>query len=294
MTIAACYLSPEGVVLAADSTTTMRVSMADGSLGGDHYYNFGQKIYEVGERSTLGIIMWGLGSMGPTSYRTMIAQLADGVGNVRPDSVEEIAERWRLGFWSAYQNTFRDDLDRLEVLAASPGLNDDEAEEYSDLARSLQGGFCIGGRCDGDRTPRAYELSYDYLGISTATPVTMGVPAFWGVPTMVERVLYGIDLDLISAIEMSSHWTGSDRDLYDLVRPYVLGQPSNLPLREAIDYLYSAIYTTIKSMKFSHWDPICGGPVEVAVITTDRAFRWVRHKPLDDAIGASGQMRYNA
>ena len=38
-------------------------------------------------------------------------------------------------------------------------------------------------------------------------------------------------------------------------------------------------------MKFSHYLPVCGGPIEIAVISTDRNFRWVRHKRFDDALG---------
>ena len=33
--------------------------------------------------------------------------------------------------------------------------------------------------------------------------------------------------------------------------------------------------------KFSHLVPVCGGPVEVAVVTTDQPFRRVRQKTLD-------------
>jgi len=46
--------------------------------------------------------------------------------------------------------------------------------------------------------------------------------------------------------------------------------------------------TINKAMKFSHMAPVCGGPVEIAVITTDRKFRWVRHKKFDAAIGEGG------
>ena len=46
MTIAACYLSPEGVVFGADSTTTI----------GDHHFNFGQKIFELGDGGSGAII----------------------------------------------------------------------------------------------------------------------------------------------------------------------------------------------------------------------------------------------
>jgi hypothetical protein len=61
-----------------------------------------------------------------------------------------------------------------------------------------------------------------------------------------------------------------------------------LPIREAIDWVHASIYATIKMMKFSHLPPVCGGPVEIAVITTDKKFRWVRHKRFDAAIGEGG------
>ena len=68
MTIAACYVCPEGVVFGADSTTTV----------GTRYYDHTQKIFEVGGRgSTLGIVTWGLGGLGDLSYRALISQFAD-------------------------------------------------------------------------------------------------------------------------------------------------------------------------------------------------------------------------
>ncbi len=61
-----------------------------------------------------------------------------------------------------------------------------------------------------------------------------------------------------------------------------------LPIREAIDWVHASIYTTFKTMKFSHMAPVCGGAIEIAVATTDRKFRWVRHKEFDAAIGEGG------
>lgn len=60
-------------------------------------------------------------------------------------------------------------------------------------------------------------------------------------------------------------------------------------MRDAVDYVHSCIYCTIKAMKFSNLSQVCGGPIEVAVITADRRFRWVRHKSWDAAI-ADGAM----
>jgi len=58
MTIAACYLSSEGLVLGADSTSTMFVQgPGPNASGNDHHYNFAQKIFQIGESSALAMTM---------------------------------------------------------------------------------------------------------------------------------------------------------------------------------------------------------------------------------------------
>jgi hypothetical protein len=37
-------------------------------------------------------------------------------------------------------------------------------------------------------------------------------------------------------------------------------------------------------MKFSFGAPVAGGPIEIGFISTDRPFRWVRHKSFSSAI----------
>ena len=59
---------------------------------------------------------------------------------------------------------------------------------------------------------------------------------------------------------------------------------TDLPLREAIDYVHTYLSVTAKAMKFRYGPPICGGPIEVAYISTDRNLRWARHKRFDSAI----------
>lgn len=77
MTIAACYVSAEGVVLGADSTSTVYVPGPPGVEGNTHFFNLAQKVFEFGEDSSIGIVTWGLGSLGDTSHRTVIAEVAD-------------------------------------------------------------------------------------------------------------------------------------------------------------------------------------------------------------------------
>jgi hypothetical protein len=89
VTIAACYVSPEGVVLGADSTVSAYIAPH-----GFHYLNHAQKVFEVGNESTLGAVVWGLGALGNTSHRTQIAILADGFATAPPTDILDIATKF--------------------------------------------------------------------------------------------------------------------------------------------------------------------------------------------------------
>ena len=86
------------------------------------------------------------------------------------------------------------------------------------------------------------------------------------------------------AILRSGKWTGSDNDLDMIIQAHRLMHPATVPIREAIDFTHACLLTTIKALKFSSQSRRCGGPIEIAVITTDRRFRWVQHKEWNAAI----------
>ena len=66
--------------------------------------------------------------------------------------------------------------------------------------------------------------------------------------------------------------------------PLVAAGFQDLPIREAIDYIHTYLHVTVKAFKFQFGAPTCGGPIEVAFVTTDRRFRWVCHKDFSSAI----------
>ena len=277
MTIAACYLSPEGVIFGSDSTTTI-----SSSSGEDHYFDFGQKIFEIGQKATLGIVTWGLGGIQHTSYRTLYAELADDFEVNAPASVEDAAKRWAAKFYSVYDSAIGAAHREAQALAQT----DEEKQAVADNCSRMTVGFCLGGIALPNRRPAAYEIVFkpDDTSIPQPELLPMGQAVFRGVPVLINRTLYGIDLDLFAEIEESPFWTGGRDELVQLVRQYFIGQPGMVPLRDAMDWIYSCIQGTIKGVKFSPWAPMCGGRVEIAVVTSDRPFRWVRHKRLDAAI----------
>lgn len=288
MTIAACYLSPEGVVLGADSTTTMFFDQPGTTGRLPHYFNYAQKLFEISnepETESIGLVTWGLGSLGAISHRSLVGRFADDLASTPANTLLEAANRWTTLFWNEWSNLFAALISRVQSLKGNASRTPQEEEEFQRLL-GLGTGFCLGGYCPGDnRAPGAYEIIFDprNVGPPTPTALTLGWPAFWGVPNMIKRLLFGTDENLVPDVLSSGKWNGSEADLRAILNNYYL-VPSIMPIRDAIDFVHAGIYSTIKGLKFSNLSQVCGGPIEIAVITSDRKFRWVRHKRFDEAI----------
>jgi hypothetical protein len=291
LTIAGVYLSPEGVVFGADSTSS--TSGEDGF----HFFDFNQKLFEVGQDSTLGLITWGLGGLGAVSYRTLIAMVADDLVANPPASVADVMQRWIARFWaeySAYPPVLR--CQTLAAMAAHGQADnghgvrsEDEEKELAQQLRGLGVGFCIGGYVRPSRHPEAFSV---YFSPVDPVPMPAGIAkdsiSWFGVPNFFSRLLFGYEGQILAEIQSSPLWTGTQAELETIARRFSLIPPCTLPIRDAIDYVHTCIFSTIKAIKFSGISQVCGGPIEIAVVTSDRNFRWVRHKSWDAAIDDGG------
>jgi len=140
-----------------------------------------------------------------------------------------------------------------------------------------------GGCCQADnRNVGAFEILFDSrLAKPSPKPLPIGLPAFWGVPNIMKRLLLGADERLVPDLMKSGKWTGTEAYLNTILQNYYLKQ-SLMPIRDGIDFVHAGIFSTIKGLKFSNLSQVCGGSIEIAVITSDRPFRWVRHKRFDE------------
>lgn len=210
MTIAACYVSSEGVVMGADSTSTVRVPGLP-----EQHYNHEQKVFEIGLGSTLAISMWGVGGLEALSYRTMIAKLADDLIGDPPESVEEVAKRWHARFWDAYRRCFGGLINRRHDLVRMTPRTEEEDRELARL-EGLGGGFCLGGHIMTDRVPHAFEMSYGLGMVDELRPPTelrYDAPNFWGCPNLIKRLIYGVDETVFREILNSGKWNGTPEEL---------------------------------------------------------------------------------
>jgi hypothetical protein len=278
MTIAACSVTPEGVVLGADSTST--VTMGDGS---QRYLNNEQKIFEVGASGTLGVVTWGLGRIGNVSHRNSIAALDDDLLRHPPSSVSGAADRFAQLVWGTYDHTLRAEIDGDKAVVTDPKATPEAKKKAAAALEHKVLGFCLAGHWLPDREPQAYEIVFDPNLTAPPVPRRVTMTEFWGVRLFVYRVL-GVETSVIGDIVASGKWSGTPQELEAMfmARRTPLHWP--VPLREAIDSIHALLHMTIKVMKFTAIPPVCGGHIELAAITTDRRFRWITHKTLDTAI----------
>jgi hypothetical protein len=227
MTIAVCYMSPEGLVLGADSTSSAVVSP-----GGIHYFNHNQKLFELGENGALAVLTWGLGGLGPVSHRSLIAAMADDLQTSAPTTVADVAGRWADRFWSAYSTSrwllparqkcltlaAKTPFDPEVDPQAAGARTKEEEEQFRELARGLVVGFCVGGYVLPDRTPRAYEIIFDPLRDKPApVEIPQFAQRFWGAPNVIQRMIFGADEEFKKGILNSGNWNGTADDLQALI-----------------------------------------------------------------------------
>ncbi len=125
MTIAACYVSHEGVVFGADSSSTYFIP----DCGYRHYTN-AQKIFEIGEiGSTLALTSWGRGGLPERSFRQLGAELSDSLIARPPASVVECVNRWIAMTWPEWFRQLGNHGKRFTDLANVAHRSADENEE---------------------------------------------------------------------------------------------------------------------------------------------------------------------
>ena len=263
-------------MLGADST------MSVVSSSGFHYLNFNQKLFEIGDGSTVGVVTWGLGGLSK-SWRTLLAELSDDFKGNPAGTVQAAAERWADKVWALYTADLAVPIQRLKTLVGQATRSAAEDEEMKNLKHGMVLGFCVGGYMEPDRSPKAYELVFDPQAAKPTPQEQKSILKWWGAPNPIMRLINALDQELKADILNSGKWSGTPADLDAVCQKHALKVPI-LPIRDAVDLVHACISSTIKAMKFSDLPQICGGPIEIAVITTDRRFRWVKHKPWDAAI----------
>jgi len=270
MTVAVALRVHDGLVLAADSASTLvGTDPSTGNSGVFNVYNNACKIVNLYKGLPVGMMTWGAGSIGPASIATLAKDLrarlmVEGDGGIEPGAYDmlDVANRVRQFF---YEERYVPEFGHLPP------------EQQPDL------GLCVAGYSPGQQLAEVYQV--DICGGQCPEPALVGPPEVAGVtvngqPEAVARLLRGYSLGLPAAMQS----LGVQEPELSNVLAYLqttLSVPmveAAMPIQDAIDLAEFLVYVTIQYSRFKLDWPTCGGPIEVAAITKHEGFRWVKRK----------------
>ena len=275
MTIAISLKVNDGLVLAADSASTLIEQSAEGVPGNVvNVYNHANKIANLRKGFAIGAVTWGAGSIGVASISTLLKDLRRRFTGDDPDhiewtldkdgySIEEVASRLRAFMYEekyapAFEGWPKEDQPVLGFIVAGHAPGESLADEYQVLIAD--------GACGPPVPLRPHE----------AAGVTWN-----GEPEAITRLLLGFSAQLpavlVDQLKVPPEQTAAIVDILrdSLERHFV---HSAMPIQDAIDLAEFLVDLTIKVSRFAPGAPTVGGEIEIAAITTHEGFKWVRRK----------------
>lgn len=299
-------VTPEGIVLAADSRQSYRNRKGMSRIGSDS----ASKVFKISDR--VGLIVTGLAFLPENGVLKNVSRFIEEFRETVADkdmTVLEIAQNLHKFFEEKYQyqdqlkalpNQIRADLERQGCKVVEIKEEKDHVKfKFTDPTGASKGGvagvellqFMVAGY-NKDRSHQAAMVfvpgTVDSKRDSTKKGQEYG--ASWiGQTDVVSRIVLGFDgrIGNLPIIQKATVDIGSpevEKQLRSL--EYVI-QWGTMTLQDGIDFSTLAIGTTTAIQRFSDGVmgdpgdvPGVGGPIDVAVITPDNGFVWVAKKNL--------------
>jgi hypothetical protein len=275
MSIAVLIGVHDGVVLAADSASTLSLTPPPGPsvpFGGipivGNVYDNANKIFNIVKGLPIGCITFGSGNIGNASIGTLIKDL------------REKLTRKEMGFNPSEYT--------MESIAGIMGkFFEDECSALDEATRSKTNvGFLLGGYS----TP-------GNLGESWLVDITQGIvqppkqlrePAqpginWGGQAESIQRMLFGFSPSIFEVLAQVSNPPKDPAEVAKLAPLLIsrLRAPlvfAPMPIQDAIDVARFLVHTAIMFSRFLPGPNVVGGPIEIAAITKHEKFKWISRK----------------
>ncbi|MCH8854633.1 MAG: hypothetical protein IID41_18550 [Planctomycetes bacterium] len=272
MTIALSVKVHDGLVLAADSASTISGTDQDGKRTGViNVYNTASKVFNLYKGLPIGCITWGAGSIGKASIATLAKDLRRRFSSSEPAfnrwtihprgyTIEAVANSVRRFFYEElYQREFETGAKpSLGFTVAGYSAKEDLAELW--LVQINDKGECP--------EPQLIAAKED-------------VGAHWqGEPEAICRIVngYGDGLqDALRELKVPDEQIGpAMKVIKSRLASQLITAP--MPIQDAIDLARFLVHVTIMYKRFDEGAPTVGGPIVIAAITKHEGFRWIQRK----------------
>jgi hypothetical protein len=258
MTVVVALKASEGLVLGSDSAVSLRA--AEGGIL--NVFEYGDKLSPIKDYP-IGTLTWGIGSVGDRPIKSLISEFSDGLESFLRVTTSYATPKYTVQEIAQKLHTFM-------------------KEKYAQAGEQSVLGMYIGGYSEGRFFPEEYEF-----GIPGSDEVTRifpdrdGKPAFgfiWrGTPAPITRLIKGYDIRTPKIFKGDTPLTDEEKKALDRLN-YIIPIGS-MPLQDGIDLVKFLVNTAIGISRFGLGAPVCGGEIDIAVVTRD-GFRWVKKKEL--------------
>lgn len=276
MTIAVSLKVHDGVVLAADSASTLYRSDPSGARGVINVYNTANKVFNLRKDLPIGAITWGYGGIGHASVSTLAKDLRRRFMGKDPShqdwalepnqyTIKSVAEAVRRFFFEElYTPAFKKFKEKPPIgfIVAGYSAGEDLAEQWR---IEVKDGQCAEPKLSPDKQ-------------------TTGI-SWHGEPEAITRILLGHGTKLPDVLKELGVPEEQINPAIKQIRARLqvpMAVPP-MPIQDAIDLATFLVDATIKFSRFSPGPPTVGGPIEVAAITKHEGFKWIRRKFYYDA-----------
>jgi len=271
MTVAVSLKIDDGLVLAADSASTLTNQNSEVV----NVYNNANKVFNLVKGLPIGALTWGAGSIGRASISTLVKDLRrrlDGTDQahhewkIDPDNYQmvDVAERFRQYVFDDLYGTHFKGWKNPPVLGfmVAGYSSDGQFGEQFFVSSPPEGGPC--------KAIQSVNPG-DEVGISWS-----------GQPEAISRLVEGVSPMLATVLQKNlgvpvAEIPTAMAVIKGQLTASGIVQPA-MPIQDAIDLARFLVDLTINYVRFCNGAQTVGGPVEVAAITKHEGFRWVQRK----------------
>lgn len=257
----------DGIVIAADSATTMRLPN-----GSHQVYNNANKIFQLHRKYPIAAATWGVGSLGGASISTLAKDL-----RMRLMGSDEHFEDWALN----------DGYTISEVVGRLVEMFYDEL--YLPLVENGQLrpdtlGFVVAGyhHHEGVWVSEMWKVLINDTSSKPVPVLEAGANdvgwSAYAIQNAIRRLISGYDQELIGILERLLPDAQFDAVVSELETLLQYPVQAGMPRSDAIRLAKFLIDTTTGYMRFVPGPDIVGGPVEIASISKHEGFKWIQRK----------------
>ncbi len=274
MSVAIVISVHDGLVIAADSASTLTISTPAG-VGVANVYNNANKIFNLIKGSSIGCVTFGSGSIGNASIGTLIKDFREILS-------DEVEAKKQLGF--ERKKYTMEQVSKL--LSDFLGKECDKIKD-TNLRQTISLGLIVGGYSTGENLGEVWSIKIEkgLAGDPKKLRQADQVGINWGGESeAISRLVLGFSPRVFDVLAQVMKPPQPPADLMAKLHPLLIAQLNAplvfapMPVQDAIELGEFLVNSAIMFSRFLPGAQSVGGPIEVAVITKHEGFKWIRRK----------------